>query len=117
MPDRDKTDFVSTEAFDALLQRVGDHDAQIRVIASGHAQLHAQLSEVTVTLHRQDKWINEATASLASLNRAVAENTELTRDIKDTIVAGRVAGRLAKWAAGAVVTLAAAWSAFKGIKP
>lgn len=113
----DSGDYVSAQDFDALLQRVGGHDAQLRVIASGHAQLHAQLSEVTVTLHRQAAWINETTASLNRVNAAVAENTELTKDIKEAITAGKVASRMAKWMAGAVVTLAAAWSALKGIKP
>jgi hypothetical protein len=43
---------------------------------------------------------------------AMAENTELTRDIRDALVAGKVAGRFIKWVGGTVGGLAAMWAAW-----
>jgi beta-phosphoglucomutase-like phosphatase (HAD superfamily) len=93
-------------------------ESQIRVVAAGHAQLVNQISEVTVTLRRQDEKIAVNAGQLNLIQQAVAENTNLTRDVRDAITAGKVAGRLVRWMAATIVTLSAAWLAFKGlIKP
>ena len=100
--------------FAALVDLQQRQEAQIRVIASGHAQLVNQISEITVTLRNQDERIAVSATQLKRIESAVSENTDLTRDIRDAITAGKVAGSLVKWLAAAVVTMSAAWVAMKG---
>ena len=59
-------------------------------------------------------------ARVEHLEAAVAENTELTRDIKDALGGLRVFGNVMKWIAGVVaggVAVVTAWSHFGGGKP
>lgn len=84
-------------------------------LVASHRRQEQQLRGITGTLDGQQSWINETTVSLKKITAAVEENTELTRDIKDAITAGKVAGSLMKWLAGAVVTGSAAWLALKGL--
>jgi hypothetical protein len=100
--------------FAALVDLQQRQEAQIRVIAAGHVQLVDQISEITVTLRHQDERIAVNDMQLRRIETAVGENTELTRDIRDAITAGRVAGSLVRWMAATVVTLSAAWLALKG---
>lgn len=41
--------------------------------------------------------INTLDTRLTSLERAVAENTEITKDIRDAVVAGKFVAKLIKW--------------------
>lgn len=50
------------------------------------------------------------------LETAMVENTEITRDIRDALVAGRVLSRAAKWLAGIVASVAAIWAAWHQVK-
>ncbi len=64
--------------------------------------------------------LDALTERVVHIERAVAENTEITRDIRDALVAGRVAGKVIKWAggiAGGIVAMWAAWHQFNGGKP
>lgn len=55
------------------------------------------------------------------IEREVAENTEITREIRDAVVAGRVATKVIKWLgaiAAAGSALWVAWSQMRhGVKP
>ena len=72
--------------FAALVDLQQRQEAQIRVIASGHAQLVNQISEITVTLRHQDERIAVSATQLKRIESAVSENTDLTRDIRDAIL-------------------------------
>ncbi len=64
--------------------------------------------------------LDALTERVGHIERAVAENTEITRDLRHALVAGRVAGKVIKWAggiAGGLVALWAAWHQMNGGKP
>lgn len=49
---------------------------------------------------------------VGKIESAVAENTEITRDIRDALIAGKLAGRVIKWAGGIAAGAVALWSAW-----
>lgn len=88
-------------------------EAQVRIVAAGHSQLVDQLANVTVTLREQDRRIEENVTRMQSLDVHLRENTELTKDIRDALVAGRVVKRLAIWGGGAALVVAQWWDQIK----
>lgn len=46
------------------------------------------------------------------LERAVRENTEITKDIRDAVVAGRVATKFIKWLGAVALACSALWALF-----
>ena len=64
--------------------------------------------------------LDELAGRVGRLEIAVAENTDLTRDIKDALGGLRVFGRVMKWLAGVAAGFAAvvaAWTHLGGGKP
>ena len=99
----------------SLSNRVDALESGMRAVAAGHVQLVAQMSEITVTLHRQDGLIDENAEQLRKLLAASSETNGIVRDIHDAVTAGRVLRGVASWLAGAIITASAAWLAVKGI--
>lgn len=64
----------------------------------------AQLDEIRARLERGD-------ARMTAIEKAVAENTEITKDIRDALVAGRVISRLARWLGGLAIAASAIYAA------
>lgn len=60
--------------------------------------------------------LDALTARVGRIEVAVAENTELTRDIRDALIAGRIVGRVIKWASGIVAGAVALWAAWHQVK-
>lgn len=81
---------------------------------SQHA-LTAQMAELAMSTEATVKRLDHMDRRMAGLEAGVAENTELTRGIRDAITAGRVASVAMKWVGGAIVTVASAWLAIKGL--
>lgn len=48
----------------------------------------------------------------AQLKTAMAENTEITKDIRDAVTAGRVATKVVKWVGGLAIAGSAIWASF-----
>lgn len=56
--------------------------------------------------------LDALTARVGKIEVAVAENTELTRDIKDLLTAGKVMSKIIKWMGGLAAAGSAIWAAF-----
>ena len=94
---------------------VAEHRLQIKALVSSHHLLASQIAELVTMgeagLKRQDT----AERRLSTLEHALDENTRLTEGIRDAITAGRVTGRIVKWAAAAIITVSSAAIAVKGL--
>lgn len=64
-----------------------------------------QLEEIRSRLDKGDD-------RFAKIELAVKENTEITKDIRDAVVAGRVATRLIKWLGALALAISALWALF-----
>lgn len=89
--------------------------SQNRAFYINHHQLTQQMAEIALAGEANAKQLDRMNARMSKLEAAVEENTELTRGIRDTITAGRVATTGIKWLAGLVITVASAWLAIKGL--
>lgn len=90
-------------------------EAQNRTSHLHQHQLAAQIGELSLHNEATIKRLAHIDSRVAAIEAAVQENTELTRGIRDAITAGRVASTAVKWVAGAVVTVASAWLAVRGL--
>lgn len=72
-------------------------ESQVRIVAAGHTQLVDQIADITVTLREQDRLIGVNASRMDSIDSALRENTALTRDIRDALIAGKVIKRAAIW--------------------
>jgi hypothetical protein len=122
MPNSTRDDTPSRSDWAALVDLQAEQAAEIRVIKTGYTHLTQQLAEVTVTLHAQDRRIAENATQLASIAASVDANTKMTSealqmlgDVRDAVTAATVLSRVAKWAAGALITGSALWLAVKDI--
>ena len=77
--------------------------------------LTAQMAELAMSTEATVKRLDHMDRRMAGLEAGVAENTGLTRGIRDAITAGRLATVAMKWLAGTIVTVASAWLAIKGL--
>lgn len=100
------------------LQR--EHAAEIRVIKTGYNHLTQQMAEITVTLHAQDRRIEENAKQLAAIAGNVETNTKMTgealsmlQDVRDAVTAASVLSKAGKYLAGMVLTGSAVWIAIK----
>lgn len=71
---------------------------------SPHDTVPAQLDAIRGRLDSGDK-------RFESIERALAENTEITKDIRDAIVAGRVATKAVKWLGALAIAGSAIYAA------
>lgn len=55
--------------------------------------------------------LDALTSRVEKIEVAVAENTEITRDIRDAVVAGRVMARVIKWTGAVAAACSAIWVA------
>lgn len=72
-------------------------ESQVRIVAAGHTQLVDQIADITVTLREQDRLIGVNASRMDSIDSALRENTALTRDIRDALIAGKLIKRAAIW--------------------
>lgn len=89
--------------------------AQNRAFFLNHHTLTSQMAQLAITSDAGVKRLDQMDVRLSKLEAAVAENTDLTRDVRDAITAGRFAGKAVKLLAGAVITGVSAWLAIKGL--
>ncbi len=88
-------------------------DAAVRVLQTLSVALTEQVSEMVVRQHTIDARLLEGDRRMEAIELSLRENTDITRDIRDAVVAGRVATRFIKWAGAvaiAVVCLYQAWA-------
>ena len=64
-----------------------------------------QLAEIRSRLDKSDQRFEK-------LEALVAENTEITKDIRDALTAGRVATKVVKWLGGLALGTSAIWAAW-----
>jgi hypothetical protein len=88
--------------------------AQNRAFVNSHHQLTAQMADIAMSNDATIKRLDRADARMSGIEIAVAENTNLTRDIRDAIIAARLTTRIVRWVAPLVVAAAGAWAAIKG---
>ena len=62
--------------------------------------------------HDLAKRVADIDVRLANVEEAVRENTEITKDIRDAVVAGRVAAKLIKWLGAIAAAGSAIWIAW-----
>ncbi|MGL4648754.1 MAG: hypothetical protein ACRC1H_05050, partial [Caldilineaceae bacterium] len=74
-------------------------DAQLRVLAQGHATLTQQMAELIV----QQREAKELDRKMAE---QLDENTRVTVEIRDALVAAKFVARLIKWAGGIAAGIA-----------
>lgn len=60
--------------------------------------------------------LDALTTRVEHIERAVAENTDLTRDIRDAVVAGRVATKVIKWLGAVAAAGSALWVAWQQMR-
>jgi hypothetical protein len=60
--------------------------------------------------------LDALTTRVAHIEKAVAENTDLTRDIRDAMVAGRVMTKVLKWCGAIAAACSALWVAWVQFK-
>ncbi len=97
-----------------LDERVTSLEAGQRMIASGHVQLVNQMAEITVTLQNQDVLIAKNADALQSMTKAMNENTEMTRAIRDVVITARTGGKFMRWVAPTLVSVGIAIGVLKG---
>lgn len=68
-----------------------------------------QLSAIQDSLLTQDK-------RLVLLEKAVEDNTELTKDIKEALVAGKFFTKIVKWGGGVAAAVSAIYVSYTHIK-
>jgi methyl-accepting chemotaxis protein len=105
---------------------------ELRGVTAGHRYLADQIADITVTLRHQDRRIEDNAQQLRTIgtrveriDAGIAENTELTRDIRDLVAAGRVTGKIGSavgkivgWASALVIAISSGWYAIThGPKP
>ena len=73
-----------------------------------------QLAEIRSRLDKGD-------ARFEKLEKSLAENTEITKDIRDVVVTGRVMTKLTKWIGSIALAISAVWAlwhhATSGVQP
>lgn len=84
-------------------------ESQLRLLHTGHQHLAQQLAEVAVTLHKRERESEQLSDRMGLIETAVHENTAVTKDIRDAVVAGRVLKRVAIWGGGTALVLAQWW--------
>lgn len=121
MPTRDHTE-ASPSASDwaALFDLQREHAAEIRVIKTGYTHIVQQMAEITVTLHAQDKRIEDNARQLADIGTALDANTRMTQagnsmlsDVRDAVTTTTTLWRVAKVLGAAVLGVCALWLALR----
>lgn len=56
--------------------------------------------------------VERVEAAVYEIQREVIENTDITRDVRDALVAGKVMARVIKWAGVVAAGCSAVWVAF-----
>lgn len=73
-----------------------------------------QLAEIRSRLDKGD-------ARFEKLEKSLAENTEITKDIRDVVVTGRVMTKITKWVGAVALAISAVWAlwhqATNGVHP
>lgn len=77
--------------------------------ASAGDSVPGQLEEIRKRLDKGDR-------RFETLETAVRENTEITKDIRDAVVAGRVATKLIKWLGAVALAVSAIWALVHQVK-
>lgn len=103
-----------------LVEMHRDQAARIRVVEAGYRHITEQVAEITVTLHAQDKRIEENAKQLTAIGAALEANTRMTADalvmlkpIQEYVTTGTVLSRAGRWLAGLILTCSAVWIAIK----
>lgn len=105
-----------------LVELQSEQASRIRIIETGHSHLIQQMAEITVTLHAQDRRIEENAKQLAAISEGVqrttqmgAEQLAMLQDVKEAVITAHALRRLAKGLAGLIITGAAMWLALKDL--
>lgn len=69
-----------------------------------------QLDAIRMRLDNGEARFVKLEAGQADLKKAMAENTEITKDIRDAVTAGRVATKVVKWVGGLAIASSAIWA-------
>lgn len=122
MPMRDDSadSTPSASDWDALFDLQREHAAEIRVIKTGYTHIVQQMAEITVTLHAQDKRIEDNARQLADIGTALDTNTRMTQagnsmlaDVRDAVTTTTTLWRVAKFLGAAVLGVCALWLALR----
>ena len=97
-----------------LADRIGTLEGSVRILASGHVTLTEQMAELSISVARQDKRMDQFGAELAQNGKDTRETLQAALEIKDIVTTGRTMGKLAKWAAPTLVACAVAFGVIKG---
>lgn len=103
-----------------LVEMHRDQNARIRIVEAGYRHITEQVAELTVTLHAQDKRIEENAQQLAAIGTGLQANTKMTgealvmlKTVQDYVTTGTVLSRAGRWLAGLILTCSALWLAIK----
>ena len=68
--------------------------------------------------HRQDtiRRLDHGEQRMSAIERALDENTSLTREIRDAVTAGKWITRALRWAGGIAVAIVGLWSLYAAVK-
>ena len=98
----------------SLNVRIGTLENSVRILAAGHVTLTEQMVELSISVARQDKRMDQFGAELAQNGKDTRETLQAALEIKDIVTTGRTMGKLAKWAAPTLVACAVAFGVIKG---
>ena len=97
-----------------LVGRIDTLEQSVRVLAAGHVTLTEQMAELSISVARQDKRMDQFGAELEQNGKDTRETLQAALEIKDIVTTGRTMGKLAKWAAPTLVACAVAFGVIKG---
>ena len=87
-------------------------DRQIQALL-GHARSTSRRIEVmTCGMSQMQTMLTEMSGHLKAQREELADNTEITQNVRDAVTAGRVAGHLIKWAGVIAATVSAIYGAW-----
>lgn len=87
----------------------------IETIPGELQEIHARLDAGDARMGRMEGAIAENTAETVAIKKAVDENTEVTKDIRDLMTTGRVGRKVLIWVGGVAGALMALWQAWTAV--
>lgn len=109
---------LDLEAIDA---RVASLEANVRVVAAGHAHLVNQIAEIAVSQHRAEEHRRIQDQKLEALQSAMNANTDMTiktlaaaESVRDVVTTARTGGKFLRWLTPTLVAAGIAVGTVKG---
>jgi hypothetical protein len=112
---------VSVTDWDALHDRLGAVETDLRALSAGHEYLASQIAEITISQRRADVQQQEQAVRMDEMQAALQANTDLTQRtlqateaVRDVVTTARIGGRFVRWLTPTLVALGVGVGTIKG---